>query len=599
MDRRTLALITLVTAFASHTATAQVHYTYGNHDAWVNASRDKWVAFGELQTKIGNNRTLANGGAFVPLWQDSDSLIFADLRGQADDTENYEGQWGVGLRTLLSDDWILGVYGFYDHKWTGHDSNNFGQATFGAEVMSVNWEARVNGYLPETNKQSFSTPAILNRRNPRVAFNGNTLLLTTNGVDTFEAAYTGIDAEIGALLRAWGPNNDIELRAFAGGYHFDTNEDLPNISGPRGRIELRMYDFDFLGEGSRVTLGVEGQYDSVRDEQFFAMLRVRVPLGRKQRKLSPLERRFVDRVVRDEDIVTNTGQKLTGDFTENVKFPEGTPIGNFTLVNANTANVPAAVAGGQQLVIVDGSQGTLNTNAAIVMNNGQTLRGAGFTVTGCVTGAQTVFGTRPLIQAANNTFDTIQVTDNNTVRDLDVRGGQEGVSAGPNGDTDVANLTILNTTVSGALIDGYSFGDLNGNSLIANNVAFSNGQDGFEFGDIGANSVLRNNTANQNTSQGFTILGNNDGTISGNTANGNTARGFRSTGDNNGTFANNTATGNNQQGFQFTNNNGTLSGNTALRNGQDGFVFVNNNGMMLNNRQWQRHGRRSRRLQLC
>src|SRR5262249_58281010 len=80
------------------------------------------------------------------------------------------------------------------------------------------------------------------------------------------------------------------------------------IAGPRGRIEARLYDIDFLGLQSRLTAQGVVQWDSPRGVQGFGGLELRIPLGAVMGspgpKLNPLDRRMVDRVQRDVDIVT-------------------------------------------------------------------------------------------------------------------------------------------------------------------------------------------------------------------------------------------------------------------------------------------------------
>ena len=94
----------------------------------------------------------------IPLWQDGCSLLFADVRGQIDDNESMEGNWGLGLRTIRDNGWIFGGYTFYDLRHT-ENSNYFDQLTFGLEALSVEWDARVNGYIPETDAPTDDTGA--------------------------------------------------------------------------------------------------------------------------------------------------------------------------------------------------------------------------------------------------------------------------------------------------------------------------------------------------------------------------------------------------------------------------------------------------------
>jgi len=84
---------------------------------------------------------------FLPLiWSDS-ALLFADLRGSIGDTGNHEGNWAVAARKLISSDWILGAWGVYDLRESS-TGNHFDQVSFGIEAMNLNWEFRMNGYVP-------------------------------------------------------------------------------------------------------------------------------------------------------------------------------------------------------------------------------------------------------------------------------------------------------------------------------------------------------------------------------------------------------------------------------------------------------------------
>ena len=213
-----------------------------------------WSSYAEWAFKPGNNRVLGDGELFVPLLQDSRTLLFVEIRGQIDDREGAEGNWGLGLRRIVEDDWILGIYGFYDLLHSSNN-NNFDQGMFGIEALSVNWEARFNAYIPEGGTKLVPGASL----SPFATVSNSNVVIRSGG--TAERAYYGFDAEVGALLRDWNCG-DRELRGYVGGFHFDTSDSsYPSISGPRVRLELRAYDFGFLGNGSRVTLGVEAQWD--------------------------------------------------------------------------------------------------------------------------------------------------------------------------------------------------------------------------------------------------------------------------------------------------------------------------------------------------
>ncbi|MEW4563875.1 inverse autotransporter beta domain-containing protein [Bremerella sp. JC770] len=322
----------------------------------------------------GNARTLGDFKLFVPLWQaNGKSLLFADLRGQMDDSSNYEGNWGVGFRHLTDNDWVLGGYGYYDSRWS-YTGNQFNQMTLGIEAMSVEHELRMNGYLPDTNVRSLGYLG-----NPTVQVTGNQLVMSLPS-QQFEVAYYGLDAEYGRLLASWGPNNDVEWRAFAGAYHFDSDEDVSAITGPRLRTELRLFDLEKLGEGSRVTLEAIYQWDQVRKDQYFAGATVRIPFGPGSSQLNPLQRRMVDRVVRDVDVVAGEGIRAEASPPEAVVYASnGTPIDEVHTIGsgddfeATVGNTPE-----NSLLVIDGTN--TGSSQQVNLKKGQVVVGGGKTI---------------------------------------------------------------------------------------------------------------------------------------------------------------------------------------------------------------------------
>ncbi len=254
-----------------------------------------WNAYVAGEVKGGNERVLGQGELMVPLYQDGQSLLFADIRGQWDDVDNAEGNFGLAYRKMVDPFTIFGIYGFYDIKETQNGSE-FQGGTLGAELLAVNWEARVNGYIPEGGTQRVNGLS-------QAGLVGSTVFVQAGR----ERAYWGVDAEIGGLLYEWFGGNQ-ELRGFIGGYYFDTDADgFEQVTGPRGRLEYRSYDLPMFGLDSRLTLGVELQWDDVRDTQVFGIARLQIPLGpMSTRPLNRLERRMLDPIIRDVDILTET-----------------------------------------------------------------------------------------------------------------------------------------------------------------------------------------------------------------------------------------------------------------------------------------------------
>ncbi len=590
---------------------------------------DVWRAYTELGARTRNSTQIGHGDLFVPLWQDDSSLLFADLRGHWTDVQAAEGNWGLAYRRIVAGDWIVGAHGFYDMRHTRFN-NNFQQFTLGAELLNTEWGFRANGYLPQDRVRTV--------QGGNVAFlrNGNIFLQRAE-----ERAYHGFDVEAERLLwnmeprcdegctGSWVSGLNAQVWAAAGVFHFDnTAAGFEDISGPRVRTELRLFDLPYLGNDSRLVFAGQYEHDHVRGAVTTGFLSVRIPLGRRNRsrRLSRLERRMVAPIVRDVDIVTNAA---LGSVEQVKNARTGQPITGAAVIDANTPNPEAVVAGlgPNSVVVVDGSAGTISPAGTIVMNNGQVLMGGGssLTVQGCGTGAIADFigpGTRPTITQASNAIDTLIITDNVTLQSIDFTGGRDGVYSN---ELDVANVLVQDTSVSGAADDGYDFlgfaglftgnratgngddgidfdGTING--TVSGNTASDNADHGFEFVDVGAAGVVVGNLATGNGDAGsgtgngfdfFDVYGvfadntardnpGNDGfnfvdvkaggRVTGNVASGNRDDGFEF-GDveSGGVMSNNSATGNGDDGFEFFDVAGTFTSNTASGNGDDGFVF--------------------------
>lgn len=240
--------------------------------------------------KGGNDRSLLDIGAMLPLWQSDLDLLFGDLRGRFDDQEASEGQFGIGFRTMVHPEWIFGAYSYYDLRKT-RQRNRFNQLTAGLELMSEEWDVRLNGYFPnEGGKPSGFSQGISNGTIVSNAFQ--------------ERAYRGFNVEVGKRILHWGRFDTSEVRWFASYYSFDSDASgFRSIAGPATRIEYRNYDLPWLSEQSRLTAGVEYSWDNVRDDQYWAYVRLQVPFSPKEglQRLNSLRRRFLDLPSRSVD----------------------------------------------------------------------------------------------------------------------------------------------------------------------------------------------------------------------------------------------------------------------------------------------------------
>lgn len=251
----------------------------------------KWNGYIDLLGKPGTVRNLGQGDLFVPVFQDKDDLSFFNLRGSLDEFDNSEYNIGLGHRHLY-DKWIVGAYGYFDRRKID-SGNSFKQLTFGVEALSEVWDVRFNAYFPKEEVQDKGiAPEFMIKNNKPIA-----RYIT-------EKALKGIDMEVGYKIPLWE-----DTRIYLGGYNFAGGDDFDSVTGPRTRIETRLYDLPYVWEGSRLMIGLESQYDTQRGHQTAGLISFRIPLGTPSRKkpLTGLERRMIEPVVRDADVVFGTG----------------------------------------------------------------------------------------------------------------------------------------------------------------------------------------------------------------------------------------------------------------------------------------------------
>ena len=353
------------------------------------SSTGKWTGYLEFLGKPGTERSLGQPDLFLPLLQDKNDMTFFNLRGQLqfDNTDVSEYNIGLGHRHMFQE-WILGGYGYFDHRNTQFN-NSYRQFTGGLELMSVDWGFRVNGYLPENKTETMTSGADFSVIRP-----GDQINVQVDGI-VQEKALPGLDGEVGYLLpipwKAYAAVFD-ETRVYAGGYHFLGEDQFESVTGPRGRVEWRAYDLPVLGPGSRFMMGVEAQWDEARGEQAFGLASLRIPFDvfsdkSTRKQLTGLDRRMLQPVIRDVDIVTSEADVPTeilpalnqaGQAYTLVKEPDVTGLTD----SEKEAAIQAVLDEYQDDIVLvipkDGDNGGMITLAnSIVLHRNQTLGGAG------------------------------------------------------------------------------------------------------------------------------------------------------------------------------------------------------------------------------
>ncbi|MDO9055677.1 MAG: inverse autotransporter beta domain-containing protein [Sulfuricurvum sp.] len=358
---------------------------------------EKWGAHIDIEGKGGTDRNLGEAGLFMPLWQDVRTLVFTDIRTRMDDQSSREGNFGLGVRHMLESGWNVGTYAYWDRRRSEYD-NFFNQVTVGAEALSLDWDFRVNGYVP-VGQTTYNEDSL-----NRTEISGSNVIFRGGE----ERSLGGFDAEIGWRVPLFAADADQQLRVYAGGYRF-ADKGVPMVAGPRGRAEMVFDELPGLWSGSRLWVGAELQNDDPRGTQGFLSMRLSIPLQAaetKSKRLTPMERRMTDSIVRDIDVVSQAG---TFGAAETAQATNGSAI---TVLNsATTVNLATAItnAGANSTVILSGSFTPAN-NTILTLNSGQTVMGSGSLSVRSPSGR-----TATLTQSSGATVTTTFTTNNGIV----------------------------------------------------------------------------------------------------------------------------------------------------------------------------------------
>ena len=442
------------------------------------SSTGKWKGYLDFLGKPGTERSIGQPDLFLPLLQDKNDMTFFNLRGQLqfDNTDVSEYNIGLGHRHMFQE-WILGGYGYYDQRHTQF-GNSFNQFTGGFEALSVDWAARVNGYLPENKTETMTSGA-----NRQIITPGDQIFVQIDGI-VQEKALPGVDGEVGYLLPIpWG--DTYELRAYAGGYHFFGENNFQSVTGPRGRVEWRAYDLPVLGPGSRFMMGVEAQWDEARGEQAFGLASLRIPFDvfedkSKRKGLKGLDRRMLQPVIRDVDVVTSKKNIIertgalnpAGDKYDRVMYWKDKADMETQMATRKPGERILGVMGGKHWDMTDFV--TKGNGVSYVIAGKSTPIGYYSPISGSKrTLGFTPQGTAPTMTWGGDTASLITMSAGDHINgwEMDATGFNNGIWIREiEGDYYITNTSIMNANNYGVRVNG-----VNRNLFISNSIIDNNG----------------------------------------------------------------------------------------------------------------------------
>lgn len=257
----------------------------------------------DISATSNKYRNIGEIGFMFPVLQGDKNLFLVDTKLKNDNRKSREYNVGLVYRHNVYDKWIFGFYNYFDRRKTQHNLY-VNQWTVGVEALSDYIDARLNLYIPENKKKLISTSSVEFTRNHTQVYG-----IKNNSI--YEHPLPGYDIEIGTPLFILSPkmNQIFDTKFYVSKYHFHKKGVAKN-SGVRLRIEQPVKKKIFNKRDSEMTLFFGTDKAGQRKWNNFAGLNIRISLGYKPlySKKAKIQKRMMDAVIRDIDIVTSKNQ---------------------------------------------------------------------------------------------------------------------------------------------------------------------------------------------------------------------------------------------------------------------------------------------------
>jgi len=421
---------------------------------------------------------IGQAGLLYPFKNTEDSLWFTDFRYRMSSDDVDEWNLGLGYRKKLEnyDNRLAGVYLFKDRR--NEYDHNWDMWTVGGEILTDQWDFRVNGYL--TDDETIDAP-----QNDEIIVKSQKLYYN----EGFLSSMNGIDFEVGKRFvdrDNWLKNVGVYLKLFS---FFEDNADT--IYGHQLRIDKQ------FGDLNKTTwkLGAKWRDDDTRGSDTEATFAVSIPFGKssdneeiEDEKTSSqiIEARMTEQPERDLDIVV--AESDDPDLKE-AKNLDGSSLGDVIYVSAegtgdggsksNPTNIVElnTLSGEGDIIIFMGDDGVIDPSMSEEFTN-YTLKNG-----------------QKLLSASGKLMLSSEKMDKKTVFSPDV---QQAVLSNSTTNSDVLVLAD-NTLVSGInFSDGYNIisgSDVAGKITITNNK-FINGSRAIYLNNSGTadlDAVIKDN----------------------------------------------------------------------------------------------------------
>lgn len=499
------------------------------------------------QLLSGSEQQLGSfGDAMIPLLQNQNNNLFADatvMLGQEQRSTLSGGLGYRGIKQVGLEESILGAYLFADYYQT-RLKNQYWQLNPGLEWLHQNYEVRLQGYIPLSNRtQTY--------RNTLATEIPGSVLKDSGRTNRLSGA-TGhqiIDTPV-HLVEEFGPGLELEAGKFinyakgmwfrVGGYHFNY-KDTKSINGVEANIEAII--------NPHVSLLLQNNYDNQNKNRFAIGLRVNfggasAPTNSLQKQMTSPIIRHIARQAYGEALPTRKSFQASGPsfnrfgniwfFSPNGSYPAGaaTTRANCTAENpCSTIDTPTAeeiailtpnanlfFATGSYLIPTDSNSHWVN------LQNGQSVFGRN---TGWLSAATDI--NRPLINGGlvwgNSNGGVNPMLASGAIYDLRINNNNQAVPANIfslynsplSGDSVLAAASTGSLTVINSEIQASNTTD-NVNAL---GIAATGGGDVF-VENSSANILNTGNASGGQNVAAFGVFANNNATVSGSSITANT-----------------------------------------------------------------------------
>ncbi len=261
-------------------------YATGNTNA-----NDSYGPSFEISSRNSKKRNLVELDYMQPVVGDDLNLTIVDLKLKADNKKSKEVNLGGIYRHNFDDNFIFGVYGYYDYRKTSFGLSVSG-FTPGVKVLSKYIDLRANYYLPQARKKKIKIQGIS--------------IYAVSGGHTYEYALRGYDFEIGTSVFAFSDdlNEKLGTKIFAAHYDFSSKH-TKHVTGNRFRFEQTIGRLQLGDNSLQFKLNGETQYDKARKRQNFIGIGAKFTFDDRTKKTG-LKARMMDTVIRDVDIMTQS-----------------------------------------------------------------------------------------------------------------------------------------------------------------------------------------------------------------------------------------------------------------------------------------------------